>query len=263
MAKTVLITGGSSGIGLAAAQAFGEAGWRVYTLSRNPAKTPSVLHLRADVTDEAAVRSAIETVVSREGRLDVLVNCAGFGISGAAEFTDAADARRQFDVNFFGVVNVCKAALPFLRAQGGGRIINVSSVAAPVAIPFQSFYSASKAAINSYSCALANEVRPFGISVTAVQPGDIRTGFTAARKKTVTGDDVYGGRISRSVSRMERDEEGGMEPSRVGTFLRAIARKRRVKPLYTVGFSYRCVCLLCKILPCGVLNRIVFWLYAK
>lgn len=263
MDKTVLITGGSSGIGLATAQAFGEAGWRVYTLSRNPAKTPSVLHLRADVTDEAAVRSAIETVVSREGRLDVLVNCAGFGISGAAEFTDAADARRQFDVNFFGVVNVCKAALPILRAQGGGRIINVSSVAAPVAIPFQSFYSASKAAINSYTCALANEVRSFGISVTAVQPGDIRTGFTAARKKAVTGDDVYGGRISRSVSRMERDEEGGMEPSRVGSFLRAIARKRRVKPLYTVGFSYRCVCLLCKILPCGVLNRIVFWLYAK
>ena len=99
--------------------------------------------------------------------------------------------------------------------------------------------------------------------MTAVQPGDIRTGFTAARKKTVTGDDVYGGRISRSVSRMERDEEGGMEPSRVGSFLCAIARKRRVKPLYTAGFSYRCVCLLCKILPCGVLNRIVFWLYAK
>lgn len=263
MSQVVLITGGSSGIGLAAAQAFGEAGWRVYTLSRTPAKTPSVLHLCADVTDEAAVRSAIETVISREGRLDVLVNCAGFGISGAAEFTDAADARRQFDVNFFGVVNACKAALPLLRAQGGGRIINVSSVAAPVAIPFQSFYSASKAAINSYTCALASEVRPFGISVTAVQPGDIRTGFTAARKKTVTGDDVYGGRISRSVSRMERDEERGMEPSYVGRFLCRIARKRRVKPLYTVGFSYRCVCLLCKVLPCGVLNRIVFRLYAK
>lgn len=263
MAQVVLITGGSSGIGLAAAQAFGKTGWLVYTLSRNPAKTPSVLHLCADVTDEAAVRSAIETVISREGRLDVLVNCAGFGISGAAEFTDAADARRQFDVNFFGVVNACKAALQFLRAQGGGRIINVSSVAAPVAIPFQSFYSASKAAINSYTCALANEVRPFGISVTAVQPGDIRTGFTAARKKTVAGDDVYGGRISRSVSRMERDEERGMEPSHVGRFLCRIAHKRRVKPLYTVGFFYRCVCLLCKALPCGVLNRIVFRLYAK
>lgn len=263
MANTVLITGGSSGIGLAAAQAFCDAGWRVYTLSRNTANTPSVLHLRADVTDEAAIRGAIETVFAWEGRLDVLVNCAGFGISGAAEFTDAGDARRQFDVNFFGMVNACKAALPFMRAQGGGRIINVSSVAAPVAIPFQSFYSASKAAINSYTCALANEVRPFGVSVTAVQPGDIRTGFTAARKKTAVGDDVYCGRITRSVARMEHDEEQGMEPSRVGQFLYKVARKRRVKPLYTVGFSYRCVCLLCKLLPCGVLNRIVFWLYAK
>ena len=263
MEKIVLITGGSSGIGLAAAGAFQQAGCRVYTLSRNMAKTPAIEHLCADVTDETAVCTALKTVYSREGRVDILVNCAGFGISGAAEFTSAEDAERQLRVNFFGTVNACKTALPLMRAQGGGRIVNVSSVAAPVAIPFQAFYSASKAAINSYTCALANEVRPFGISVTAVQPGDICTGFTAARKKSVEGDEVYGGRIARSVARMEHDEKNGMPPARVGQYLCKVALKRRVKPLYTVGFSYRCVCLLCKILPCGVLNRIVFWLYAK
>lgn len=263
MAKTVLITGGSSGIGLAAAEEFRRAGCRVYTLSRSQAQTPAIQHLCADVADEAAMRNALETVYSREGRIDILVNCAGFGISGAAEFTSAEDAERQLRVNFFGTVNACKAALPLMRAQGGGRIVNVSSVAAPVAIPFQAFYSASKAAINSYTCALANEVRPFGIGVTAVQPGDICTGFTAARKKTIKGDDVYGGRIARSVARMEHDEENGMPPARVGRFLRKVALQRRVKPLYTVGFSYRCICFLCRLLPCGILNRIVAQLYAK
>lgn len=263
MAKTVLITGGSSGIGLAAAEAFQKAGCRVYTLSRTMANTPAIEHLCADVTDEAAIRSAVETVCSREGRLDILVNCAGFGISGAVEFTSAEDAEKQLRVNFFGTVNACKAALPLMRAQGGGRIVNVSSVAAPVAIPFQAFYSASKAAINSYTCALANEVRPFGIRVTAVQPGDISTGFTAAREKTFTGDDVYCGRIARSVARMEHDEENGMLPACVGKFLCKVALKTHTKPIYTIGFSYRCVCLLCKLLPCGVLNRVVGRLYAK
>lgn len=263
MAKVVLITGGSSGIGLAAAEAFQNAGCRVYTLSRSMAKTPAKLHLCADVTDEASIRNALEMVCSREGRLDILVNCAGFGISGATEFTSSMEAEKQFRVNFFGTVNACKAALPLMRAQGGGRIVNVSSVAAPVAIPFQTFYSASKAAINSYTSALANEVRPFGISVTAVQPGDICTGFTAAREKSFQGDDVYEGRIARSVARMERDEKNGMPPSRVGRFLCRVALKRRVKPLYTVGFSYRCVCLLCKLLPCAAMNRIVGLLYAK
>lgn len=262
MAKTVLITGGSSGIGLAAAEAFQKAGCRVYTLSRSMAKTPSLQHLCADVTDETAIRNALEAVYSHEGRLDILVNCAGFGISGAVEFTSAEEAEKQLRVNFFGTVNACKAALPLMRAQGGGRIVNVSSVAAPVAIPFQAFYSASKAAINSYTCALANEVRPFDIGVTAVQPGDICTGFTAAREKSFRGDDVYAGRIVRSVARMERDEKNGMPPATVGRFLCRVALKRRVKPLYTVGFFYRLVCLLCKLLPCRIMNRIIGLLYA-
>lgn len=127
MEKIVLITGGSSGIGLAAAGAFQQAGCRVYTLSRNMAKTPAIEHLCADVTDETAVCTALKTVYSREGRVDILVNCAGFGISGAAEFTSAEDAERQLRVNFFGTVNACKTALPLMRAQGGGR----TSMSAP------------------------------------------------------------------------------------------------------------------------------------
>lgn len=264
MHKVALVTGGSSGIGKCTADALLRRGCRVYTLSRRvPTQGGKARHICADVTDEAQVRRAVEQILKEEKRIDILVNCAGFGISGAVEFTRPEDARRQMDVNFFGTVQVTGAVLPQMRRQGSGRIVNVSSVAAPAAIPFQTFYSASKAAINAYTCALANEVRPYGVTVTAVQPGDIRTGFTAARDKSVEGDEAYGGRISRSVATMERDEENGMAPEKVGAYVCRIALKKRVKPLYTVGFVYKCVCLLCKLLPCGLLNRLIGLIYAK
>lgn len=263
MSKIAVVTGGSSGIGKCTADALLARGYLVYEISRRESERTDLCHMSADVTDETAIQAAITQIAKQAGKIDVLVNCAGFGISGAIEFTQIEDAKRQLDVNFFGMVNTCKAVLPLMRAQGNGRIVNISSVAAPVAIPFQAFYSASKAAINDYTCALANEVRPFGITVTAVQPGDIRTGFTAARKKSVVGDDVYGGRISRSVAVMEHDEQNGMKPETAGKYIAKIADKKRVKPLYTIGFSYKLVCVLCKLLPCGMQNRIIGKLYAK
>jgi len=261
--KTALVTGGTSGIGKEAALALAKEGYTVYALSRHASPdADGIRYLTADVTLPDTVRAAIDEVINREGRLDVLVNCAGFGISGAVEFTDTEDAVRQFDTNFFGTVNMTRAALPYLRASGG-CIINVSSVAAMIPIPFQTFYSASKAAINAYTLALANELRPFSVRVCAVQPGDIRTGFTAARKKEAAGDDVYEGRIGRSVARMEKDEQGGMDPAVIGRFIARVARKRRVKPLYTVGFGYRLFVLIAKLLPRRLSNRIVGQLYAK
>lgn len=258
-----VVTGGSSGIGQCTAQALAAGGCRVYEFSRHDAGTAGVIHIQADVTEEAMVRQAVAQVLEREGRIDILVNCAGFGISGAVEFTELAEAKRQLEVNFFGMVNVTRAVLPAMRSAGRGRIVNISSVAATAAIPFQTFYSASKAAINSYTCALANEVRPYGVTVTAVQPGDIRTGFTGSRVKLTLGDDAYGGRIARSVAKMEKDERGGMSPKTAGAYICRIARKRRVKPLYAIGFSYKCVCVLCKVLPCALLNRLIGMLYAK
>lgn len=263
MNKIAVVTGGSSGIGKCTVDALLLKQYTVYEFSRRDRKRPSVRHISVDVTQEAAVQTAISQVVDEAGRIDVLVNCAGSGISGAIEYTELAAAKRQMDVNFFGMVNTCKAALPFMRKQGSGRIVNISSVAAPAAIPFQAFYSASKAAINDYSCALANEVRPFGITVTAVMPGDIQTGFTAARIKSVAGDDVYGGRISRSVASMEHDEQNGMRPEIAGRYIAKIADKKHVKPLYAIGFSYKLICVLLKLLPCGLQNRLIGMLYAK
>lgn len=260
--SVAIVTGGSSGIGLETAKALAAEGCRVYVLCRREFSHEGLTALRCDVTDEAAVRDAVDAVVMEAGRVDILVNCAGFGISGAVEFTEGTEARRQLDVNFFGMDNVTRAVLPHMRRAGRGRIVNVSSVAAVAAIPFQTYYSASKAAINAYTCALANEVRPYGVSVCAVMPGDIRTGFTDARKKSAAGDEVYGGRITRSVEKMERDERGGMDSSRAGAYIASVARKTRVKPLYAIGFSYQCVCFLCDALPCAVRNRLIGLLYA-
>ncbi len=263
MGKTAIVTGGTSGIGKAAACALMQKGFKVYELSRREKGIEGIHHISVDITDEKAVIRAINEIVKAEKRIDLLVNNAGFGISGAIEFTETEAAKRLFDVNFFGTVNVTRAVIPVMREQRSGRIINVSSVAAPVAIPFQAFYSATKAAVNKYTLALANEIRPYGITVCAVQPGDIKTGFTGAREKIIEGDDVYGGRIGRGVAQMEKDEQNGMEPEQIGDFIATLAVKKRIKPVYTVGFSYKFVVFLVKHLPDSFQNYIVGKIYAK
>ncbi len=264
MSKAVaVITGGSSGIGRCTAETLKNKGVTVYEFSRRDIRTEGITHITADVTDEEAVIGAVNKVVGKEGKIDILVNCTGFGISGAVEFTELSDAKAQFDVNFFGTVNVTKAVLGHMRKNGGGRIVNISSVAAVAHIPFQTYYSATKAAIESYTQALANEVKPYNITVTAIQPGDISTGFTDARSKSFAGDDIYEGRISRSVAGMERDERKGMPPETAGEYIAKIALRKNVKPLYSIGASYKALSTLCKIFPCRIRNSIVGMLYAR
>ena len=257
-----IVTGGSSGIGLAAARALRDQGLSVYILSRHPFTEKGLHHLCADVADERQCAEAFETVLRKEGDVDLLVNCAGFGISGAVEFTELAEAKKQMEINFFGTVNMTRAVLGYMRQRGNGHIVNISSVAAPAAIPFQAYYSATKAAINAWTAALANEVRPYGIKVTAIQPGDIKTGFTAAREKSVAGDEAYGGRISKSVAKMEHDEQNGMDPAVAGAYVAKIALKDKPKPVYTIGFSYKAICVLLKLLPCRLSNWLIGKLYA-
>ena len=260
--SVAMVTGGSSGIGLAAARALRDRGLRVYVLSRHPFTEKGLHHICADVSDERQCAEAVQTVLHKEGDLDLLVNCAGFGISGAVEFTELTEAKKQMEVNFFGCVNMTKAALPYMRQRGNGRIVNISSVAAPAAIPFQAYYSASKAAINAWTAALANELRPCGVTVTAVQPGDIKTGFTAAREKSIAGDEAYGGRISKSVAKMERDEQNGIDPAKAGAYIAKIALKKPPKPVYTIGFGYKAICVLLKLLPSRLANWAIGLLYA-
>ena len=258
--NVMIITGGSSGIGKAAAALFSKNGYIVYELSRSGRSDSGIRHIDCDVTDEQQVLSAVEVVQKEQGRIDLLVSNAGYGISGAVEFTPTNAAKRQFDVNFFGALNIVKAVLPVMRSQKSGMIIFTSSVAAVLSIPYQSFYSASKSAINALALALRNEVMPFGIKVSALMPGDVSTGFTAARAKDSAGEEIYT-RQHKAVEAMERDERGGMTSDYIARQLLRIARRRSPAPLYTAGVQYRLFVALEKLLPKRFSNWVVGRLY--
>ena len=204
---------------------------------------------------------AIDKVIAESGRIDLLVTSAGMGVSGAIEFIEEEEMKRQFEVNLFGTINTVKAVLPQMRKQKRGRIICISSVAAVYSIPFQAYYSASKAAINSFVDALTNEVKSFGIEVTSVMPGDISTGFTAARIKSNAGDDVYSGVIGSAVSAMEKDEKNGMTPDSVARLVVKLAEKKHVAPLYTAGLQYKTLVFLSRLLPHKLAVKVVGGMY--
>ncbi len=260
MTRVAVVTGASGGIGAEIAERLIELGYRVYDMSRHGGKTG--IHIAADISNEEDVAAAFEKIGAEESGLDLLINNAGFGISGAVEFSDTGDVRRIFEVNVFGAFLCSKYALPLLRKRRG-RIVNVSSAAAIFSIPFQAFYSATKAALNSLTLALRCEVSRFGVSVCAVMPGDVRTGFTAARVKSEDGETQYGNVIASSVSVMEKDEKNGMTPQYVAKKICKVAMRKNVAPLYTIGFKYKIFALLSKILPARFINAVVGALYIK
>ena len=261
MAKVLVISGGSSGIGKATASLFAERGWRVFELSRHGVSGDGITHVDCDVCSEESTQKAIAQVLSMTETIDVVISNAGFGISGPVEFTDIKEVEHQMDVNFLGAVRFTQAVLPQLRKQRHGRIIYTSSVAAILAVPYQSFYSASKAAINALALALANEVKNFGISVSVMMPGDVSTGFTDAREKSTAGEDVYRG-ARKAITTMERDERAGMEPRQMARLFYHIASCRSPRPQYVGGFGYRVLCFLERLLPKRFVNWIEYQVYS-
>lgn len=259
MGSIAVVTGASSGIGYCVAELLCLKGYVVYGLSRRGTCAKSVHGMACDVADRLAVRTALNDIFEREGRIDLIVNCAGFGISGAVEFTETADAQAQMNVNFIGTFNACAEACKYLR-ESHGSIINISSAAAAFPIPFQSFYSASKSAINSLTMALANELRPFSVNVAAIMLGDVRTGFTEARAKQDSGAEIYTAQ-RKSVAVMEKDERNGASPEWVAKRIVAIAGKKKLKPLYVLGAKYKLLVFLNRFLPAGLVNRIIGSMY--
>ena len=258
MAKVLVISGGSSGIGKATASFFAERGWRVFELSRHGQTHDNITHVNCDVCSEESCKQAVKEVLQQTDVIDVVISNAGYGISGSVEFSDMKAVEHQMDVNFLGAVRFTQAILPQLRKQKHGRIIYTSSVAAILAVPYQSFYSASKAAINAFALALANEVREFGISVSVMMPGDVSTGFTDARDKSTVGEEVYR-HADKAIKTMERDERGGMKPVQMAKLFYHIATCYSPRPQYVGGFQYRIFCFLDCILP----KRFVNWIEGK
>jgi NAD(P)-dependent dehydrogenase (short-subunit alcohol dehydrogenase family) len=228
--RNVLVTGASSGLGAAIAAGLAAGGYRVVGTSRRPRTDAGGVPMVAmDVDDDESVRQAITAALGELGSIDAVINNAGFGIAGAIEDTTSAEAGAQMCTNFLGTHRVCRAVLPLMRAQGAGRIINVSSLAGIVPLPFQAFYSASKFAIEAYSEALRIEAKPFGIHVSMIEPGDYATGFTAHRRLTLatTEGSPYHARVTRAVAIMARDEQANTNLAPVvDTVLRVLAASR-------------------------------------
>ena len=178
---------------------------------------------------------AIDEVWRHEQRIDVLVNCAGFGIAGAIEDTPIELAQAQFNTNVFGVMRVCRRVLPLMRRRQRGVIINVTSIAGEFSLPFQGWYSGSKFAVEGLSEALHAEVRPYGIDVVVVQPGDFRTGFTNARRVADHTGSVYAERAERALAIAARDETAGADPEQAARLIAGIIASRRRKLRYVVG----------------------------
>ncbi len=177
----VLVTGASSGIGAAAAALLAARGHTVVGVSRRAEAPVGVEAATIDIDDDESVRAGVAEVLARHGRIDVVVNAAGYGLAGPVETTDLSVARAQMETNFWGTVRVTREALPALRASGDGLVVNVSSLAGVFALPFQAYYSASKFALEGWSESLAYEVAPHGVQVTLVEPGNINSGFTDGR----------------------------------------------------------------------------------
>ena len=258
--QVIVITGASSGIGLAAAELFAKKGNTVYGIAKDACQSSLFCSYLCDVTDRTAMEQVLQDVYQKEGRIDVLVNNAGMGISGAIEYLTEQDFDKIFGVNVKGVVLTSSLAIPYLR-ETKGKIINTSSVASVVPIPYQACYSATKSAIESFSFALAQELKPQGIKVSCVRPGDTKTGFTQNRVKTEVENEVYGKKITNSVKKMERDETHGKSPVTVAKVMYKIAKRKNPPPVCTVGLGYKCICVLAKFLPQRLINFIVGKLY--
>jgi NAD(P)-dependent dehydrogenase (short-subunit alcohol dehydrogenase family) len=264
--RVALVTGTSSGIGRACAVLLAERGLRVYGASRRAEANAAFESLRMDVREDQSVHEAIDGVIGREGRLDIVVNNAGTALAGAVEDTSTEEAKEQFEVNLFGVLRVCRAVLPGMRERRSGCIVNIGSIGGVVAIPYQGLYSASKFALEGLSESLRLEVRQFGVNVVLIEPGDHRTSLTANRRWTAgsQSNPAYRDRCERAVARMAADEQGGRDPEAIARLLYRVVNLSRPRLRYIVGpSSERAAVWLKRLMPYSVVEKAMEFYYSR
>jgi len=253
--KVVLLTGGSSGIGAATARLLAESGITVYAGSRRGTvekPAPRIFPVKMDVNDAASIEQAVKRIVEEQGHLDAVVCNAGNGIYGPVEGATDEEARYQFETCLFGSLKTIQACLPVFRRQGFGRIVTVTSVMAVLQLPFQGFYSAAKAALLSLSESLSMELKGTGIECCSILPGDVSTGFTAARTFTAKAQDPaspYRARMDRNLRKIEKDELGGMAPEVIGRAIIRQLKKKHMSVRVIPRIDYGAVGVLVRILP--------------
>lgn len=255
MSRVAVITGATSGIGLATARLLIENGYTVYGVARRAYSGNDFKCYTADIFDFDAIDAVLDDVVAREGGIDVFVNNAGVGIAGSTEEISAENTKRIVNVNLTAMMVLCGKAAALMKTRGG-KIVNISSVGAIMPLPYQAAYSATKAGVEIFSRALANELKPYNIKVTAVLPGDTKTCFGAAR--IVDGENSA---ARRSVAKMERDENNGKSPECVAKVIYKVIKRKHPPLRISVGFISKVEVFLSRFLSVKCLNRILYSMY--
>ena len=261
MSKVVLITGGSSGIGKSIGEFLLKKGFKVYGTSRNPVKYPdSIIPIFAlDVTKADTITACINAVIEKEGRIDVLVNNAGAGITGPIEEIPEEEIKKNFETNFFGPINVIKAVLPQMRKQNSGLIINVTSIAGYMGLPYRGVYSASKGALEIITEAFRMEIKGFNIDMTNVAPGDFATNIAAGRfHAPVLENSPYKEPYGNTLKLMNEHVDSGSDPLMMAKSVYKIINAKKPKVHYKVGeFMQKFSIVLKRILPDKVYEKLL------
>lgn len=265
MKKVILITGATSGIGYETASYLASQDNIVYGAGRRIEKLAGLKQVNAlkmDVTDEESIQQAINVLIEKEGRIDVLVNNAGYGSYGAIEDVSISEAKQQFEVNIFGLARVTQLVLPYMRAQQSGRIINISSMGGRLTSYFGAWYHATKYALEAFSDALRMEVEEFGIEVSIIEPGGIKTdwGLIAADK---LADSAKGGAYEATAMKvahsMKKQYSSNMlsHPMKVTKAIAKAVNNNRPKPRYLVGFAAKPLVFLHSVLPTKLFDKLM------
>lgn len=261
MSKVILITGGSSGIGKSIGEFLHKKGFKVYGTSRNPENIKnSVFSLVAlDVRNVESIQSAISEIIQKEGKIDIVVNNAGVGITGPLEEIPTSEIKNNFETNFFGPIEVMKAVLPHMRSQKSGLIINITSIAAYMGLPYRSIYSASKGALELITEALRMEVKDFGIHIANVAPGDFATNIASGRfHAPLIKGSAYEIPYGNTLKIMDEHVDLGSNPDEMALAIFKIIETPVPKIHYKVGvFMQKFSIVLKRILPDKVYEKML------
>lgn len=249
MGRIIVITGGTSGIGLALKNLFESNGDTVLTFSLM--ENGDTKHYAGSVSHEIKVRQVFNDIHERYGNIDMLINCAGIGMSGVTEVADMEEIKRVIDVNFYGTLYCMRSALTYMTA--GSRIVNLSSAMALFPVPFRSIYGSAKSAVLNLSMAMRMELAPAGIDVTAICPGDTKTNFTASRIKSSDTNEKYGDRMQIATINSDAREEKRMTAEYVASQIYKLINKQKTKPFYIIGGKYKFLYFLTRFTPKSLL----------
>lgn len=262
MNTVVLITGASSGIGKATASFLAEKGFTVYGTSRNPEKIKKIEKFRLlplEVSNRKSIEQAVNAIIKEEGKIDVLINNAGIGITGAIEETPVKEIRKAFNTNLYGPVRVMKAVLPYMRLQKKGIIINITSIAGYMGLPYRGVYSATKGALELITEAMRMEVKDFGVQITNVAPGDFATNIASGRYHTpLYKDSPYKKPYGNILKMIDEEVSGGNDPVKVARLIYKIIQNPRPRIHYKAGaFMQKFSIFLKRILPGKMFEKLM------